>query len=105
MAVTGRAITVDGVRYWWKVRPKPTYSEGLGHGPLRFAVEHADGGATLLVSLPVLRPDNWIAPTPFAVRPRLVADTIRAALARGWDPRASGPVFEMTLPDDAISAG
>lgn len=103
MTLTGRAITVDGVGYRWKVRPKPTYSEGLGHGPLRFAVEHADGGATLLVSLPVLRPDNWIAPVPFAVRPSLVADAIR--VARGWDPRASGPVFEMALPEDAISAG
>jgi hypothetical protein len=52
-----RLITVDGTVYRWAVRPKPTYSQGLG-ATMTFAVE--------------------------PVRPAEVAEAVRAALEAGF---------------------
>ncbi|MEU8636747.1 hypothetical protein AB0C38_31635 [Amycolatopsis sp. NPDC048633] len=80
-----RLITVDGTDYRWTVRPKPTYTQGLG-STMTFAVELAERpGATLVVDTGRPRPDNWLHLATEPVRPAEVADGVRAALARGFD--------------------
>lgn len=80
-----RLITVDGTGYRWTVRPKPTYSQGLG-ATMTFAVELAGRpGATLVVDTGRPRPDNWLHLATEPVRPAEVVDAVRAALARGFD--------------------
>lgn len=80
-----RLITVDGTGYRWTVRPKPTYSQGLG-STMTFAVELADRpGATLVVDTGRPRPDNWLHLPTEPVRPAEVADAVRAAPRTGFD--------------------
>ncbi|MCR6486611.1 hypothetical protein M8542_27660 [Amycolatopsis sp. OK19-0408] len=80
-----RLITVDGAGYRWSVRPKPTYSQGLG-AAMTFAVELAERpGATLVVDTGRPRPDNWLHRQTEPIRPAEVAEAVRAALARGFD--------------------
>ncbi|GLY41816.1 hypothetical protein Amsp01_078390 [Amycolatopsis sp. NBRC 101858] len=80
-----RRITVDGTDYRWTIRPKPTYSQGLG-ATMTFAVELAERpGATLVVDTGRARPDNWLHLATEPVLPAEVAEGIRAALARGFD--------------------
>jgi hypothetical protein len=84
-----RTITVDGVDYRWSVRRRPF----SGVGPVTFAVEAADGaGTTLVVRFRPPRPDvSQVPPDP--VRPAVVAQRIRDALAAGWSPFAPGTPF------------
>ncbi|MFE1213137.1 hypothetical protein ACFW5L_28880 [Streptomyces albidoflavus] len=92
MALTkkgSRLITVDGTTYRWRVRRKPTYAQGLCWTPLTFAVEAAGGegpGTTLVVTTEQTHPGNWLLAEPGSVRPEHVADAVREALERGWDP-------------------
>ena len=80
-----RLISIDGTNYRWSVRPRPTYSQGLG-AAMTFAVELADRpGATLVVDTGRPRPDNWLHLATEPVRPAEVVDAVRAALARGFD--------------------
>lgn len=96
-----RPITVDGVPYRWKVRRRPTYSQGIGESGMVFAAERADQpGATLVVSLPWAHPSNWLGSPAHAVRPGMVADTIRQALAQGWEPSRPGPTFVLPYEGD-----
>ncbi|GAA0575421.1 hypothetical protein GCM10009546_42510 [Actinomadura livida] len=94
-----RHIVLDGSTYRWKVRGRPTYSQGLGESPLTFVVEAADTkGALLVVSLPCAHPSNWLLLLPTgAVLPRTVSKAIRQALASGWTPTEPGPAFTLTL--------
>src|SRR5260221_3119331 len=92
-----RAITVDGLRFRWSVRLKPTYSQANDWSPLSYAVEGVgDGGSLLHVTLTRPRPDNWMLEPSFPLRPREVAQTIRRALKLGWKPFEHGPPFEFT---------
>lgn len=89
-----RSIVVGGVRYRWKVRGKPSYSQANGWTPLVFVVEHADTPGTLLVvSTPYPHPSNWLGLPATAVLPRTVAATIERALRKGWRPMLPGPPF------------
>ena len=98
-----RPITVDDVPYRWKVRRRPSYSQGIGESSLIFAVELADRpGTTLVVSLPWAHPSNWLGLPAEAVRPRLVADTIRRALAQGWEPSRPGSTFRLSYRGDEL---
>ncbi|GAA3312829.1 hypothetical protein GCM10020219_023560 [Nonomuraea dietziae] len=64
-----RLITVDGARFRWRVRRKPTYCQGNSWGPMMFAMELADTlGRVLLVSLPCSRPDAWWGERTMAIR-------------------------------------
>ncbi|MEN3536390.1 hypothetical protein AAH991_14845 [Microbispora sp. ZYX-F-249] len=100
-----RPITVDGVAYRWRIRRKPTYSQGNGWSPMTFAVQPAEGpGRALLVSLPFFRPDAWLGARTTAVRPALVAAAVRLALRRGWDPRRPGPAFACDVTEDDLAA-
>jgi len=97
-----RPIVVDGNRYCWLVRRKPTYSQGLTWSPLSFAVERADlaGCATLVVRLASPRPDNWMNAVASPVLPSLVASAIRQGLERGWQPERPGSPFMLDLGAD-----
>ncbi|MEV4159949.1 hypothetical protein [Nonomuraea dietziae] len=99
-----RLITVDGARFRWRVRRKPTYCQGNSWGPMTFVVELADTlGRVLLVSLPCSRPDAWWGERTMAIRPALVTATIRTALGHGWDPRQAGNAFELALTDEDLA--
>jgi hypothetical protein len=101
-----RLITVDGVRYRWKVRHRPTYSQANDWTPLTFAVERAeDPGCVLVVSMPSAHPGNWMLMPSIAIRPAVVATSVRNAIVRGWVPVHKGPVFSLALTDeDVVSA-
>jgi hypothetical protein len=95
-----RLITVDGTVYRWRVRKRPTYSQGIGHRPLSFAVEHAESaGAVLHVTMPQDHPSSWIGGTAEPALPSTVSALIRHALDRGWRPQSPGPAFLVTAPD------
>ncbi|MGP3928890.1 hypothetical protein [Nonomuraea sp. KM88] len=100
-----RLITVDGTVFRWRVRHKPTYCQGNGWTPLRFAVEQADDpGGVLVVSLPCARPDNWLGERTIAIRPVLVAGCIRRARDQGWNPAQPGSPFTLTVAEDDLAA-
>ena len=100
--VGGRRIVVDGVAYVWRVRPHPTYDEGLCWAPMSFSARAAEGaGSTLRARLDRVRPNHWLNLSGPATRPLLpseVASTIRGALAAGWKPGATGPAFDLGPP-------
>ncbi|OLT28724.1 hypothetical protein BJF83_14685 [Nocardiopsis sp. CNR-923] len=94
-----RHITVDGTDYRWRVRHKPTYTQGICATPMTFAVELAEEpGQTLVITTQHPHPETWLSvDSPAAVTPAVVAATIRNALAHGWSPESSGPAHHMQL--------
>lgn len=94
-----RTITVEGVRYRWLIRKQPTYCEGAFATHFSVAVERAEppGACALLLGAGFPRPDNWLGEPSISVTPRLVAASIRAALAAGWRPERKGSAFEHPL--------
>ncbi|MFJ3226955.1 hypothetical protein ACIPJS_26930 [Streptomyces sp. NPDC086783] len=89
-----RRIVVDGTAYRWRLRGRPTYSQGLAWSPCTFAVEHVDsGGATLVVTTDRPHPSNWIGRKAEPALPSGVAAAIRLALREGWAPTATGSAF------------
>jgi hypothetical protein len=106
-----RQIVVDGVTYRWRIRRKPSYSQGNGWTPLTFAVEDATApGTTLVVRTGNVHPQNWLCLPTKPVRPADVMHAIRTARSQGWTPAASGSPFLLELAsattagDDATSA-
>ncbi|WP_067832796.1 hypothetical protein [Actinomadura kijaniata] len=100
-----RWIDVDGTAYLWKVRHRPTYSQGIGESPLTFVVERVEEpGALLVVSLPCAHPANWVGLPSATVLPSTVAEGVRTALGRGWRPGRPGPAFRVTLENAATAA-
>ena len=100
--IGSRRIVVDGYTYRWRVRRSPTYRQALCWGPLRFTVQHEDGGATLVAICTGPRPDNWLKQPGAIVTPRLVSDVIRRGITAGWTPLQKGPVFELAEVDAGI---
>lgn len=97
---------MDDVPYRWTVRPRPSYSQGLGETAMTCVVElEGAKGAALVVSLPWAHPGNWLLWPTHAVRPALVARMVRMAFAEGWDPASSGPPLRLDLPDTDELAG
>jgi len=93
-----RPIKVDGVTYRWSVRPRPTYSQGLAQSPLTFAVVSDESpGSTLVVTLDVARPDNWVLGRSTSVTPATVEGAIRQALLDGWCPEQIGSAFPLQI--------
>ncbi|KAF5994572.1 hypothetical protein ACIQWL_18120 [Streptomyces mirabilis] len=91
-----RRIVVDGRAYRWRLRGRPTYSEGLAWSPCTFAVEHADNpGTTLVVTTNQPHPSNWIGREAEPVLPSGVAAAVRLALRAGWTPTAPGSAFRL----------
>lgn len=77
----------------WRIRKKPTYTQGAFKTPMCLAIQRADlrASSVLLVNLRLSRPDNWLSPHQTAVTPALVCEIILGALADGWDPLATRP--------------
>ncbi|WP_172387051.1 hypothetical protein [Streptomyces sp. MNP-20] len=93
-----RRIVVDSQTYRWRLRPRPTYSQGLCWTPCTYAVTHADRpGTTLVITTGQPHSSNWIGRTSAPVLPSDVADHIRTALAQGWVPDRPGPPFQLDL--------
>lgn len=91
-----RRIVVDGRAYRWRLRGRPTYSEGLAWSPCTFAVEHADNpGTTLVVTTNQPHPSNWIGREAEPALPSGVAAAVRFALRAGWTPTAPGSAFRL----------
>jgi hypothetical protein len=91
-----RLLTLDSVTYRWKVRRKPSHSQGIAQSPLSFAVELADQPAgRLVVLLPIARPDNWLNAPSGVATPGVVARYVAAAVEAGWVPARRGPVFKV----------
>jgi hypothetical protein len=104
-AKRSRQITVDGVAFRWKVRGRPTYSQGNGWIPLAFVAEHAERpGALLVATMPYACPDNWMGLPAAAALPGTVASAITQALAGGRRPAVPGPPFALTLDEQAVPA-
>ncbi|WP_078901587.1 hypothetical protein [Actinacidiphila yeochonensis] len=86
-----RSVVVDGLPYRWRLRRKPTYSQGLCWSPCTYAVERADRpGAVLVVTTDQPRMGNWMGREGQPVLPADVVRSIRTALARGWTPERPG---------------
>ncbi len=82
-----RAIVVDGVRFRWRVRARPTYIQGMAWAPLSFVVQPADGcGAMLIVAMDAAHPSNWVGAPAAVVTPAIVENAIREAWHRTWSP-------------------
>lgn len=80
-----RRVIVDGEQYTWKVRRRPTYDQGLAHGPLTFTAEKSGAtGSILVVDTKAARPDNWVLAPSMTITPAYVAESIREAIKRGW---------------------
>jgi len=91
-----RRIVVDGTAYRWRLRGRPTYSQGLAWSPCTFAVEHAaTRGMTLVVTTDQPHPSNWIGSEAEPVLPSGVAAAVRLALREGWTPTTSGSAFHL----------
>jgi hypothetical protein len=95
-----RFITVDGVVYRWRLRGRPTYSQGITEQPLAFAVEQADRkGSVLLVTMPQDHPSNWMGGPVVPVLPSTVAAIVRRAVTLGWQSAVPGPAFRLNVFD------
>ena len=93
-----RLIEVDDDTYRWRIRHKPSYSQGNGWTPLTFAVEDAAApGTTLVVRTGRPHPGNWLGLPTRPVRPADVAQAIRTARNQGWAPLANGSPFVLEL--------
>jgi hypothetical protein len=95
--VGSRALMVDGQRYRWRVRRRPTYTQGAYGDPLTFSVQREDGGSVLWVVADGPRPDNWLARPGALITPAVVAKAIRRALVAGWRAGAAGAMFELAM--------
>lgn len=95
-----RKVRVDGTEYRWLIRKSPTYSQAAFGSSMSLAIELGTAGPhkVLMVDLVVSRPDNWIHPHQTAVKPAMVREMIRKALAAGWVPAGPGGPFELTYP-------
>ena len=89
--VGSRRIVVDGVTYRWRIPPKPTYRQECHRFEMLVFVWREDDPDAVMTFHGGLRPDAIYGPADI-VRPRRMADSIRAAL----DPnRASDHPYEL----------
>jgi hypothetical protein len=94
-----RTVTIDGVRYRWRIRGKPTYCEGAFADPFSVAVERVEppSRCVLLLKADFPRPDNWLGHLSRSVTPRIISASIKDALAHGWQPERDGSAFTHPL--------
>ncbi len=83
-----RRLRIDDAVYTWRIRKKPTYTQGAFATPMHLAVQRSEPAAPgiLVVNLGVSRPDNWIVPHQTAVTPSVVREAVERALRAGWLP-------------------
>ncbi|MEU8545699.1 hypothetical protein AB0C81_01610 [Streptomyces roseoverticillatus] len=93
-----RRIVVDGTAYRWRLRGRPTYDQGMGWSPMTYAVEHLENpGTTLLVDTGGPHTRNWMGAPSAPVLPSAVAEAVRTARTRGWEPAIPGAPFRLDL--------
>jgi hypothetical protein len=98
-----RLIVVDGSRYWWRIRQKPSRGQSDYGCNMTFAVEHFDkSGATLVVKMPQAHP-MWAGKQTVPVLPCDVEYSIRQAIAKGWKPSEPGKVRIGTVASKAVT--
>lgn len=86
-----RKITVDGVEYRWRIRWKPTYSQCIDQGGLAAAVElYEKPQSALLIYFPWARYDSWLGVPEHPITPKLIEESVKAALVKGWQPDKRG---------------
>lgn len=92
-------MTVNGVRYRWRIRQKPTYDEGAFARGFSVAVERIEqpSHCVLLLAADFPRPDNWLNQPSKSVTPKIIAVSIEDALAHGWQPEHAGSAFKHPL--------
>jgi hypothetical protein len=91
-----RKIVVNGTTYSWVIRPRPTYTQGLGENKLSVAIEAVtDGQCVLWVTFPNYRPDNWLSLPAQTVTPKQIRNCIAQGLAKGWQPTKPGKRFQL----------
>lgn len=93
-----RRIVVDGVEYRWRIRRKPSCTQGLCWTPMTYAVEAANAdhpGTILIVTSSQAHPSNWLGVEAAPIRPAHVAASIREARNQGWDPVQAGSPFQL----------
>jgi hypothetical protein len=89
-----RTLEVDGVKYRWRLRGRPTYDQGLADSPTTFAVELFDEpGTTLVVKTNQPHMSNWMGVPRSPVLPVHVTRAVRTALEQGWQPANPGKPF------------
>lgn len=90
-----RPIEVDGQRYRWRVRHRPTRAQRAGRSPLLLAVEAERArGQVMLAPLPCEHPASGLRSQ--ALTPGGVAQLVRAALEEGWTPDAPGKPYSLS---------
>ncbi|MYW65352.1 hypothetical protein GTY65_14985 [Streptomyces sp. SID8379] len=98
-----RRIVVNGTTYRWRLRQRPTYSQGHCWSPCTYAVEHADHpGTTLVVTTNQPHAGNWFGVPSTAVLPSDVSTAITSALAQGWHPTRPGSPFHLDQSDGFV---
>ncbi|MFC8999687.1 hypothetical protein ACFT7U_28750 [Streptomyces rochei] len=96
-----RCIVVDGTTYRWRLRRRPTYSQGLCWLPSTYAVEHAETpGTTLVVTTNQPHASNWVGKSGAPVLPADVAVAVASALRQGWSPTRPGSPLHLDLSDE-----
>ncbi len=91
-----RVIMIDGIKYRWRVRNRPTYSQGLLQSGVVLAVEVAENqGSTLIVELSQWHKSNWLNAESEPILPSVVETSIRRALFEGWQSTLNGKQFHL----------
>lgn len=92
-----RIITINGMKFRWRIRKKPTYHQGLTNSPMTFSVELAHNSkSVLVVETPYAHPNNFMNVPAVSILPSYVAHCIKLALKKGWLPSVQGKPFFLT---------
>jgi hypothetical protein len=87
-----RLIVVDGERYRWQVSTRPCPCRRCWGDDYQLTIQRADGSGQVIS----------VTGSDVAATPRLVAEVIRAAQARGWTPQRSGSALRFGLVDGGL---
>jgi hypothetical protein len=92
-----RTVTVNGVRFRWRIRRKPTYSQALSEGRFCMTVERFDPPSRYILWLAAdfPRPGNWFRRASKAVTPQMIAALSRKRLPEGGSPSSLVRLFSI----------
>jgi len=84
-----RKLEYKEITFGWRIRAKPTYSQGAFRSPMTLAIQSMDTESPkiLHVTLDIDRPDNWIASHQTQITPEVIRQIIDTALKTGWQLR------------------
>ncbi len=91
-----RKIIVDDIKYRWTVRKRPTYTQSVMEANMQAAVElYEEPGSVLSINFPWVRYDSFIGIPQEPVTPKLIEQSVRTALQKGWLPEKKGSAFTL----------